>query len=109
MNITWYYGTDSTNINQLLSSTQNITNSTQTTHFYQSTQKATTYYIRINVNDGTQSTEEIIQYRTKGYPGAAGYIPTSNYIYLAVLSLLGVIAFVFMFIKQNKDDDYFKR
>ena len=51
MNVTWYVGSDSTNVTTVLGTDTNITNGTIYKQYIQVTSEDTTYYWKINIED----------------------------------------------------------
>ena len=103
MNVTWYVGTNSSNVNTLLGTDNNIGNGTIYKQYIQATTNYTTYYWRINATDENNTVEYIYQFTT------ARTLPTIittggggiNPMVFAIIGILGIFG-IFGFMKKKR-------
>jgi len=101
MNVSWYWSTNESDTNNLIGSNLNFSNSTQTKMFFGGTDRATVYYWRVQVDDGSNYFNETFNFRSEGH---AGYQIKNNYALAVVGILVGIFAllFVFFWLKKKK-------
>jgi LPXTG-motif cell wall-anchored protein len=96
MNISWYQDTT------LIGTENNINNGTYNKLFLNATTRAGNYILNITVNDGLGNwANETINFKTEGYPGVIGQVP-SNYA-IGVIGILGLVGIALFFIKRRRD------
>jgi len=110
MNCSWYYGLSYGNETTLLATDSNFSNSSTINHlFFNATDRFTTYYWKIILDDGTNNLTELYNFRTEGFggfPGGVGIVSTSNVFRIfGLIGLLGVIGFVIFISRRRKEDN----
>jgi len=107
MNISWYYGLSQGNENNLLGTDTNQNNGTVTELFYSATNRTTTYYWRVQVDDGTTYVNDSFYFKTEGTP--TGIVPPNRS--LAIIAMMfgvfGIISML-MFNKKRKKRKKYK-
>jgi len=99
MNVSWYYGLTEGNENILLGTDNNFVNSTQTELFYPAIDRVTTYYWRVQVDDGTNYVNETFSFRTVGYPG--GGTGGGGSTVIGIVGLFGLIGIISIFLRRR--------
>jgi len=102
MNISWYYGLSLGNETILLGTENNINNGTFTELFYPAINRTTSYYWRVQADDGTNYLNETYSFTTEGYPT----VPMPTNIGLAIIGIifgtLGILSFFMISNKRRK-------
>jgi len=106
MNVSFYYGTTEGNENTLLGTDNNVANGSYSQSFFQASNRSTTYYWRIQVDDGETYINETFEFKTEGFPGGTVGQPSGNYIY-GVIGLLGIaiLPLVLWKLKKKRDEE----
>jgi len=94
MNVTWYYGTNESDINNILGTDLNISNSTIAKLDFNASQKGIRYYWRVSVDDGINFINATYSFLTEGVL----YLPSQRINIFSIVGVFGLFAFVFVFI-----------
>jgi len=100
MNMSIYYGTKG-NVNTLLTTHTNVANGTYNADYFTASNRTTTYYWRVQLNDGTNYLNETYNFTTEGF-----IIPKypSNALAAAalMLAMMAVTFGVILFIRRKR-------